>query len=193
MKCFIEITLLPSNEIPLYFLWEKTYQQLHLALVETQDANKQVKVGVSFPEYNEQRFHLGSKIRLLAPSASDLEAVNINKWLSRLSDYIHITSIRDVPDKIEGYAHYSRVNKRKSNVEKAKSNAERLGIPYKQALEKLEGRNEELSKAPFIHMKSLSTGQRFRLLIALERTSDNQSEQRFSTYGLSSTSSVPLF
>lgn len=193
MKCYLDITLLPSADIALYFLWGKTYQQLHLALVEAQDANKQVKVGVSFPEYSGKRFHLGSKLRLFAPSTRDLEAVNINKWLSRLSDYVHITSIRDVPDKVEGYAHYSRVNKRKSNAEKAGSNAERLNIPYKQALGKLKGRNEALSKAPFIYMKSLSSGQRFRLLIALEKTSDHQTKQGFSTYGLSSTSTVPLF
>ena len=51
MKNYIEITLLPSAEITLSFLWEKLYQQLHLALVEIQDSDKSVSVGVSFPKY----------------------------------------------------------------------------------------------------------------------------------------------
>ncbi len=193
MKCYLDITLLPNADIGLYFLWEKTYQQLHLALVEVQDANKQVKVGVSFPEYNGKRFNLGGKLRLFASSTNELEAVNINKWLSRLSDYIHITSIRAVPDKVKGYAHYSRVNKRKSNAEKARRNAECHNASYKQALEKLKGRNEELSKAPFIYMKSLSSGQRFRLLIEKVDVDKAGSKEVFSTYGLSSISTVPIF
>jgi len=37
MKWYIDLTLLPESEIPIYFLWEKVYQQLHLALVEQQE------------------------------------------------------------------------------------------------------------------------------------------------------------
>ena len=44
MKNYIEMTLLPDADITLNFLWEKLYQQLHLALVEIQDSDKTVPV-----------------------------------------------------------------------------------------------------------------------------------------------------
>ncbi len=59
MKHYIDIILLPDPEIPLYFLWEKVYQQLHLALVEIKEPDNKVKVGVAFPQYDEQQHQLG--------------------------------------------------------------------------------------------------------------------------------------
>ena len=44
MKHYIDITLLPSDDIGVHFLWSKVMMQVHLALVEIQDSNKQVPV-----------------------------------------------------------------------------------------------------------------------------------------------------
>lgn len=51
MKFYQELTLLPQDEINIYFLWSKTFQQIHLGLVEMQDDQKRVPIGLSFPEY----------------------------------------------------------------------------------------------------------------------------------------------
>ena len=67
MKCYLNITLRPNADIVLYFLWEKLYQQLHLALVESQDVDEKVSVGVAFPGYNSEKNQLGSQIRIFAP------------------------------------------------------------------------------------------------------------------------------
>ncbi|MBL4903685.1 MAG: type I-F CRISPR-associated endoribonuclease Cas6/Csy4 [Desulfocapsa sp.] len=194
MKCYIEITLLPGIEIPIYFLWEKVYQQLHLALVEIQDDNGVVRVGVSFPEYDEKKYQLGCKLRLFAPSKKDLEALNIHKWLSRLTDYIHVTSIREVPGKPAGYAFFKRIQTKSSNTRLARRKAKREGISYEDAFSSLSKRREQISKVPYLHFKSLSTDKRYRLMIACVETEQRNSHgDVFSTYGLSAKSPVPMF
>ena len=194
MKNYLDITLLPDADIALYFLWEKVYQQLHLALVETQGTNKQVKIGVSFPEYNRERFHLGSKLRLFAPSSDDLEAININQWLSRLTDYVHITSIRDVPEtKVEGYAHFKRLQLKSNNERLARRRVKRKKVREEEANIYYKDRKEVYSRAPFIRIKSLSSDKQYRLLIDFEKAETLQTAKGFSTYGLSSKSTVPIF
>jgi len=193
MKCYIEITLLPSGDITSYFLWGKVYQQLHLALVEIQDSNHKVKVGISFPDYDADSYQLGCKLRLFSQSREVLERLNVNKWFSRLSDYTHITSIRDVPEPVDGHAFFKRVQPKSSNERLARRKAKREGVSYEQALAHYDGRKEQRSKAPFVYIKSQSSGERYRLLIDRLDAEVSQVEGRFSTYGLSSSSSVPLF
>lgn len=193
MKFYLEITLLPSVEIPIYFLWEKVYQQIHLALVEIQDAEGKVKVGLSFPEYDADQHKLGNKLRLLASTQKDLENLNIYKWLSRLTDYVHITGIRDVPEKITDYALFKRIQTKSSNARLAKRKAKREGISYGQALQALSKHKEQTSKAPYIHIKSLSSDKRYRLIVDCVSIGQCGKKESFSTYGLSSNSSVPIF
>lgn len=92
MKKYVEITLLPDAEIDLHFLWEKLYQQLHLAFVEIADDQGMINVGVSFPRYEctEEKRSLGYKLRLFAESEDALRALQLDKWLARLSDYVHV-------------------------------------------------------------------------------------------------------
>jgi CRISPR-associated endonuclease Csy4 len=194
MKCYVDITLLPSADIALYFLWEKVYQQLHLGLVESQQSDKTVKIGVAFPEYKREKFQLGSKLRLFAPSNADLENLNINQWLSRLSDYVHITSIREVPNKkIKGYAHFKRIQLKSNNARLARRKAKRKEISLDEAQEFYKHYKEVYSRAPFVRIKSLSSDKLFRLLIEKVGVDKAGSKEVFSTYGLSSTSTVPLF
>lgn len=194
MKCYIEITLLPSADIPPCFLWEKSYQQLHLALVEAQDSNGRVNIGVSFPDYDASQHQLGCRFRLFAQSGEELEKLNINRWFARLSDYLHISSIRDVPDKIEGYAVFKRLQPKSNNDRLARRRAKRKGISYEQAKAHFDGRTEQCSEEPFIHIKSQSSDKRYHLIIArIDADSSAQADEGFSTYGLSAKSTVPVF
>lgn len=194
MKYYIEIILLPNDEIPIYFLWEKVYQQLHLCLVESQDSDGKVSVAVSFPEYDDEKYHLGSKLRIMAPSNDKLESLKLQQWMSRLSDYIHITNIREIiPEKIQGYVCFKRIQLKSNNARLARRKAKREGISYEQALSHFEGRKEECSRAPFIQIKSHSSGKRYRLIITREETENSEAIKSFSTYGLSTGSPVPLF
>ena len=45
MKYYLDITLLPSDDIGVHFLWTKVMIQMHLALVEIQnEKNKQLQM-----------------------------------------------------------------------------------------------------------------------------------------------------
>ena len=193
MKCFIELTLLPNPEIPLYFLWEKAHQQLHLALVAIQDEKGQSPVGVSFPEYDAEKHQLGSKLRLFAETETQLEQLNLQQGFSRLSDYVHLTGIRPIPDKVHGHALFKRVQPKSSNARLARRLAKRKGISAEQALLTLNKRSESFSNAPYVRIKSLSSGKQYRLMIARLETEPTPQASGFSTYGLSSQRSVPLF
>lgn len=193
MNVYLDITLLPGADISYNFLWEKVYQKIHLGLADTQTSDGSSPIGIAFPEYNNtEKCSLGTKLRLFAQDQATLESFNANKWLNRLTDYVHLTSIRNVPDKVTGYVRYKR-QQSKSNVERlARRKAKYEAIEFEQALQLLKDRNEILIKAPFIKVSSASTGQSFRIFIIREHASE-KIKDGFSCYGLSATSTVPNF
>ena len=74
MNYYQDITLLPDAVITLGFIWQKVYQQVHIALAENKIAENQSAIAVAFPEYGSKGFPLGSKLRLLALTAMESEA-----------------------------------------------------------------------------------------------------------------------
>lgn len=214
MNYYLEITLLPNYEINLFSLWSKTFQQIHLGLVEIQDAQKRVPIGLSFPEYKigEKFGVLGSKLRLFAPDETALIQFDADKRLSRLSDYVHCTGIRPVPDAIKGYAVYLREQPKTGRERLARRYAKRHNLDYETAFngkielsakhdnatgcdKTLMSYNEMPHKTittPFIWLKSLSSGNMFCLWIK-KRGIENSINGTFTTYGLSSVASVPEF
>jgi len=202
MKYYQEITLIDQAEISSYFIWSKLYTQLHIALAEVKDTNNKVNIGVSFPQYlfekNDKnlKVNLGKKLRIFAQNEADLKKLDLKKWLDRLTDYVHITSIREVPENIKSYAIYKR-KQVKTNAERlARHRVKRGDIGFDEALARYSN-VVTTTDLPYIQMLSLSTSdeqdkKRFKLFI--EKRSIEQSEsQVFSTYGLSSESSVPEF
>ena len=74
--------------------------------------------GVSFPEYADES--MGEKARVFAPEEADLKKLDLKKALRRLSDYVHITSIREVPEsKVKGYVKFARYQPDSSIARKA--------------------------------------------------------------------------
>lgn len=196
MKYYIEVTLMKNDDFSPYELWSRIYTQLHIAFAEIKDANNKVNIGLSFPQY---RFNaekgigfLGEKIRLFAETQADLEKLNIQKWLEHLTDYLHITSVREVPEaKISGYAIYSR-KQVKTNAERlARHRVKRGDIGFDEALARYSN-VVTTTDLPYIQMKSLTSDKSFKLFI--EKKPATKSETLvFSTYGLSSVSTVPEF
>ena len=192
MKFFQEFTLLPHADIDLYFIWQKLYQQIHLALVENKNSDNKSAIGVAFPEYDADKYSLGTKLRLFAEDKQMLEQMNSEKWLIRLSDYVHVRRIKPVPEKSVGYACFKHV-KLKGNKEKlARRRAKRKRETLRQALAHFEDFEEQRSKLPYINMTSQTNGQRFRLFIEKQAMEQPQTGL-FSCYGLSNTTTVPLF
>ena len=200
MNYYLEVTLMENDQFSPYELWSQLYPQLHLALVEAKNADNKVNIGFSFPQY---RFHqdkgvgfIGTKLRLFAESQADLKKLDIRRWLERLEDYVHVTSIREVPNDIKNYAIYKRKQVKTNAQRLARHRVKRGDIGFDEALARYSN-VVTTTNMPYIEMKSLSTSdqqseKRFKLFI--EKQSAEKSEtQVFSTYGLSSVSSVPEF
>lgn len=204
MKFYQEITLIDQAEISPYFIWSKLYSQLHLAFAEQKDADDKVNIGVSFPQYifeekaenQKAKINLGRKLRLFTQSGEDFKKLDIQKWLERLEDYVHISSIREVPSDIKSYAIYKRKQVKTNAQRLARHRVKRGDIGFDEALARYSN-VVTTTDLPYIEMQSLSTSdeqskKRFKLFI--EKLPAEQSEiQVFSTYGLSPVASVPEF
>ena len=204
MKFYQEITLIDQAEISPYFIWSKLYTQVHIALAEIKDDSDKVGIGASFPQYifeekvenQKARINLGNKLRLFAESEADLKKLDIREWLERLEDYVHITSIREVPSDIKGYAIYKRKQVKTNAQRLARHRIKRGDIGFDEALARYSN-VVTTTNFPYIEMKSLSTSdqqseKRFKLFIE-KQPAEKTETQVFSTYGLSSVSSVPEF
>ena len=200
MNYYIEVTLMENDQFSPYELWSQLYPQLHLALVEAKNADNKVNIGFSFPQY---RFHqdkgvgfIGTKLRLFAESEADLKKLDIRRWLERLEDYVHVTSIREVPNDIKNYAIYKRKQVKTNAQRLARHRVKRGDIGFDEALARYSN-VVTTTNMPYIEMKSLSTSdqqseKRFKLFIE-KQPAEKTETQVFSTYGLSSVSSVPEF
>jgi CRISPR-associated endonuclease Csy4 len=192
MNYYQEISLLPSADIGEYFLWQKLFQKIHLSIVENKTTDNASSIGVAFPEYDTNKYSLGTKLRLFAEDKKLLEQMQCEKWLNRLKDYMHIHPIKVVPEKIAGHACFKHI-KLKGNKEKiARRRAKRKGETLEQALAHFEGFEEQSSKLPYINMTSQTNRQRFRLFIE-KRAMEGPKAGLYSCYGLSNTTTVPLF
>ena len=193
MQHYIDITLLPNDEIGHYFLWGKLYQQVHLALVE----QGQEKIGVAFPEYSKSQPRLGRKLRLFASNGQVLEQLNLSKWLSRLLDYCHLSSIRVVPSETK-HVVFSRQQCVTNPERLARRRAKRQGETFEQAMAHFAGFEGDLSNLPFVELESLSTSResennhRFKLFVN-HRICAAAKAGAFNTFGLSKTATVPWF
>ena len=205
MKYYLDITLLPDAEASLGFLWQKVYTQCHLALVEQKNADNSSGVAMAIPGYRHGKqsfesgssFPLGNKIRLLAQTEQQLEQLDLARWLRRLSDYCHYTSIKKVPDNITEFACFTRKQFNTSVERLARRRVKRKGEALQQALEYYKAYTAPKSDLPFINCKSLSGNQEFKLLIEKQVLAKPQ-QGNLNCYGLSQkqgpqTATVPCF
>jgi len=200
MKCYIDITLLPDADIALGFLWEKVYQQLHLSLAENKISGHESAIGFSFPKYGDKPFPLGDKLRLFASTEAQLQQLDVGRWLNRLTDYTHCTSIRTVPSNVDGFVCFKRKQfKSAARIEtdierRALYQAEKDHRPIEDVradlvAQKYDGKCD----LPFVYMTSLSSSEdgapsnrkKFRLFIEEENV-EKAHEGAFNCYGLSS-------
>ena len=191
MKFYLDITLLPDEETDLGFLWQKVYQQVHLSLVENKQSDNSSLVAISFPQYGETNFPLGGKLRLLAGNAELLERLDLARWLTRLVDYCHTTSIKPVPTNVK-YMQFRR-NQFNSNVHRlARRRAKRKGETVEESLNYFASFKDEQTRLPYINMQSLSKDKKFKLFIKKESAEQEQSGE-FNCFGLSKTATTPWF
>ena len=193
MNYYIDITLLPDTDVGLFFLWEKVYQQVHFALVSIKDEEQRTPIGIVFPEYDLKKNYLGRKLRLFSPDSKTFKQLNLQKWLSRLADYVHLTSVKNVPDNIKEYVCCYRVRLKTNQERLARRKAKRSNISFEEALTALDGFKEKRTDLPYIQLTSRETGQRFRLFIEQKPAKVSSISKSFTCYGLSAESALPKF
>ena len=194
MKYYQDITIIPCYEISNYHIWEKLFQQIHLAIVETESTDDKFSIGIAFPKYKytDKYKTLGNILRIFAKSEVELRGLDLEKWLKRLSDYVHVKRIRNMPDELKGYSSFWSPQP-KSNIERlARRKAKREEISFDEALKKLKGFKEQVFDFPYINCKSLSRKESFKKFIKVENA-DILIDKGFNSYGLSRESSLPNF
>lgn len=191
MKYYLDITLLPDAEANLGFLWQKVYQQVHLALVENKIAENESAIAVSFPQYGDKEFPLGNKLRLFAETQDQFKQLDMGKWLNRLTDYTHITSLKKVPLTVNKYACFKRKQFKSNLIKEAKRRAKYKNESLEMALAHFKHYQTE-TKLPFISMKSLTKDEQFKLFIERD-IFDKSKNGGFGCYGLSKGGLVPWF
>lgn len=197
MNYYQDITLLPDADIALGFLWQKIYQQVHIALVEQKIDDQRSAIAVGFPDYGSKGFPLGAKLRLFAKDKQLLEQLNIAGYLSRFDDYVHIKSMQQVPEQVAHTTFIRQQVKGQARIDsdmqqKAKRWAEKSGQSLADCLAQLEKTKPSAdSKLPFIWLESQETkaqnperSARFPLFIK-QLLSDQPKEGEYSCYGLS--------
>lgn len=183
---------MPDAEANLGFIWQKAYQQIHVALVENKTVSGNSNIAVSLPKYGDKAFPLGDKLRLISEMEDKLQKLDIGKWLDRLTDYAHVTSIKEVPQSVTEFVCFSR-KQFNTNIERlARRRVKRKGGSFEESLKHYADFQDKETTLPFINVNSLHSGEKFRLFI--EQSKEQKPvEGEFSCYGLSKTATVPWF
>lgn len=184
MDHYQDIRVLADPEFSESMLLAALFAKLHRALA----ARSKGDIGVSFPEMARQP---GNVLRLHGhrQALSELEE---SHWLKGLRDYTQVSPIQPVPLPVQ-YRKVSRVQV-KSSAERLRRRAVNKGwLTAEQARERISLANEQRTSLPFIALKSLSTGQSFRLFIQQGEIQAAPQTGGFSSYGLSACATVPWF
>lgn len=187
MNYYQEVTLIDGDK-KLYELWSDVYNQIHIALAEAKNEHNIDTIGVSFPNYRYEEkgdkvfASLGDKLRVFAPSQKDLETLNLDKWLERLTDYVHVKRISEVSDKAKEHIVVRRY-RHKNVLKQAEAFAEHKGITLEAALIHCAKHKQDNKPYPYINLRSISNNQPYALSI-IQEMADNETQGSFNSYGI---------
>jgi CRISPR-associated endonuclease Csy4 len=194
-----ELTLIPTKEISSNHILSGVFRQIHLGLATVMEGKEKGNIGVSFPQYHNglKSTCLGNKVRLFAPTKEELETLDINKWLRRFTDYVHVASIKEVPHEVDGYATYRRFHQPKNPASKARLFSKKYegkleNASYEECLKRFSKFAHEPRSLPFVALNSISSNQTYYLNIAKEEKSGFEF-YGYNSFGLDNKSSVPEF
>lgn len=183
MDCYLDIKIVPDDEVPVYFIRNKVYTKLHKAL-HTLKAND---IGVSFPKY---RVKLGDVIRIHAAQErlSSLQTLN---WLGGLSGYCQVSDMKPIPQQVK----FRIVSRVQSNMTEAKLRRlmQRKTIPQEQLKQYKAKMFSQGLANPYLEIESSSNGHKYRRFIQFGSFVDQKIEGEFDVFGLSKQATIPWF
>lgn len=187
MDYHVDIDLLPDPEFPAHQLLAVLYAKLHRALAEKGSG----VIGVSFPGFDLQVPHLGTRLRLHGEFRV-LSTMLTGDWLTGMRDHIALTLPMLVPVNAE-YRCVARMQMKSSPERLRRRLMRRQNLDAQEARHRIPDESARFSDLPFIQMRSRSTGQTFRLFIEHGPVQPNAVAGHFSLYGLSPGTTIPWF
>lgn len=184
MDHYIDIRVLPDPEFVETVLMNALFSKLHRGLV----AAGAGQVGVSFPKEVKQ---LGDVLRLHG-SQDALKTMMANGWMKGLRDYTEVSIIQLVPKDCQ-HRFVKRVQI-KSSAERLRRRSIKNGkVSPEDAATRIPLSREKRLALPYLELKSQSTSQAFKLFVYQSEPQSEPSEGQFSSYGLSSNATIPVF
>jgi CRISPR-associated endonuclease Csy4 len=182
----MDIRILADPEIPPPHLMSALFEKLHRQLVRIKAGD----IGVSFPQVDAAKPHLGRVLRLHGTDAT-LAQLEDGAWLEGMRDHVHSGTIEPVPLEVE-YRQVRRVQSKSSAERLRRRQMKRHNWTKEEAETRIPNSVERTLSLPYLTIGSGSTRQRFNLFIE-HRVAQNSSAGRFNSYGLSDTATVPWF
>ena len=187
MDYFLEIGLRPDPEFVPSQLMNALFSKLHRALVQVGNS----AIGVSFPDARSDRQYLGERLRLHG-TAAQLDVLMSSEWLTGMRDHVCVGELMAVPSNVK-YRVVRRVQAQSNPERLRRRYAKRHEVGGADLTERFPDEAGERLALPFVSLRSVSTGQHFRLFIEQGPLLDEPRAGEFSCYGLSSTATVPWF
>lgn len=187
MDHYVDLKLRPDPESSPSHLMAALFSKLHLALV----AQKSERIGTSFPAVEAERQWLGDCLRLHGTHA-DLTTLMQMPWLAGVRDHVQATAVSPVPTKAK-HRVVSRVQAKSSPDRLRRRQMRRHGIDATEALARVPDAAIERLDLPYVHVRSHSTAQPFRLFIQHGDLQDAPTPGCFNGYGLSPVTTIPWF
>lgn len=182
---YLDIHLLPDPEFAPDQLLRALFGKLHRALVQLGDGS----VGISLPSHSVRG--TGSHLRLHG-SLNALTQLQALDWLTGMRDHTRLGELATAP---AGCRHrFVRRVQVDSNPERLRRRLiKRHDLDEDTARRRIPDSAMQLTRLPWVEMRSQSSGQRFRLFIEHGPLQDAATPGRFSSYGLSASTTVPWF
>ncbi|MCB5362678.1 type I-F CRISPR-associated endoribonuclease Cas6/Csy4 [Pusillimonas sp. CC-YST705] len=187
MDHHIDLRIRPDPEFSTPVLMNALAAKLHRALVTLGASD----VGISFPHHKPQGIGLGHTLRLHG-SHTRLHQLMAANWLTGMADHVEATDILIVP---HGTLHRTvrRVQAQSSADRIRRRQIKRHNWTEDEARARIPDTVEQRLKLPWLTLRSLSTGQNFRLFVEHLPCQPEAIAGRFNAYGLSTTATVPWF
>lgn len=202
MNYYLDLTLLPDEEVPIFFIRNKVYAKLHKAIFDLSTSN----IGASFPNLkkakksDKNKMNFGEIIRIHSTQDRLNKLQNLN-WLGGLSGYCKVGDILPVPDKIKGHQAISRIRQNMSLAKMQKKITHQKAKGYLKTGDDINAYEKqykaEMFKTgldnPYLELQSTSTNNKYRLYINFGALQKQLTVGKFNHFGLSKTATVPIF
>jgi CRISPR-associated endonuclease Csy4 len=187
MDHYLDIGLRPDPEFSPAQLMNALFAKLHRALAGLPNP----AIGVSFPDVQPARPALGERLRLHG-SATGLQQLLAQPWLTGMSDHVQLGDVAAVPDGVR-YRSVRRIQAKSSAERLRRRLMQRHSLTAEEARQRIPDSVERSLALPFISLRSQSTEQAFRLFIQHGPLQKSPQNGTFNAYGLGNGATIPWF